>query len=370
MKNILGVILLCFLCFGCKKEMPTEKPGDDTNGQNNQLTDTIYIGGSFSLADNPAVNNIAMWDGKNWHPLGKGIRGKNVDVECMAFYKGELYVGGFLDSAGEVAANHIAKWNGKEWSAVGNGIDGRVKSLLEYKGELYAGGWFYSTGGKSDNIVRWNGITWSSVGEGLSDEVYTLAIYKDLLYAGGWFSRNAQGYFNANKIARWDGTKWDTVESGLTEDASNGGWVYALTVYNNKLYASGNFNRYGSIRVSNIAKWNDTVWQFVGNFTLSNRTYSSAVYNNELHIAGESDSKELDSTPYYAIWNGTSLNLDKFSFDDLPYCLYSSAEYLYVGGSFTEVNGKKVNGIFRWDGNKIETLGSGVQGDISSILSK
>ncbi len=44
MRNIIVVILLCFLYLGCKKEMPTEKPVDEKNGENNQLTYTIYVG--------------------------------------------------------------------------------------------------------------------------------------------------------------------------------------------------------------------------------------------------------------------------------------------------------------------------------------
>ncbi len=372
MKNIIIVILLCVISFNCKKKLPTETPIDNSNGNNNLTTDTIFVGGQFTFAGNQQVNNIAMWDGKDWHSLGEGIRGKDADVECMAFYKGDLYAGGFIDSAGGVGANHIAKWNGEEWSAVGNGIDGRVTSLMEYKGELYAGGWFYSVGGiKAGNIAKWNGIDWSQVGEGLSDEVYTLTIYNNLLYAGGWFTKNPQGYFNANKIARWDGAKWDTVGSGITADVSGGGWVYALIVYNNELYASGNFNKCGSVSVSNIGRWNDTFWESVDNITLSNRTYSSANYKNELHVAGESDSKESESSPYYATWNGSSWKINNFEFDDLPLRLYSSDTYLYVGGSFTKVNGYKiVNGIYRWDGNSVENLDSGVQGYISSILSK
>ena len=367
MKIIFIIISLSIISFNCKKELPTEESIDDSNGENNLFIDTIYAGGSFLLIENLTANNIAMWDGKNWHPLDKGIIGKNADVECMAFYKEDLYVGGFIDSAGEVAANHIAKWNGKEWSSVGSGIDGRVTSLVEYKGDLYAGGWFFTAGGiNAGNIAKWNGSEWSSVGEGLSDEVYTLCVYNDELYAGGWFTKNYQGYFNANNIARWNGSEWDTVESGV----NSGSWIMTLTVFNNELLATGNFSKCGNIEVSNIAKWNNNIWQSVNNITLSNRTYSSAIYKNEFHIAGESDSNESDSHSYYAIWNGIAWSFNNFLFDGLPGCLYSSDNYLYVGGKFNIVNGKEAKGIFKWDGNSIQNLGSGVQGYISSILSK
>ena len=362
MKNINIIIIFLLIFFGCNKEQPVESSG---NGNSHLPEDTLYVGGSFSLAGDNAVNNIAFWDGTDWYSLGAGITGRNVDVECMINYKGDLYVGGFIDSAGGKDAKNIAKWDGNEWSSVGSGINGRVTSLAVYKDELYAGGLFSNAGGtNADNIAKWNGAAWSSVGEGLSDEVYTLCIYNDELYAGGWFKKNYSGNFNANNIAKWNGVNWDTIGSGV----DTGDWIKTLTVYNNELYATGNFSICGNVDVHNIAKWNNSIWQSVDSTMLSNRIYVSVVYKNELHLAGqESNSNDL---PYYAVWNGTDWNFSKFSFDNWPNCLYSSSDFLYVGGLFTTVNGKAVNGIFKWDGNTIQNFGSGVQGYVLSVLLK
>lgn len=351
--------------YGCISETPTDIP----DGDNDLSIDSIFIGGNFTIPSNQSIRNIAVWKDSNWIALGSGISGQKADVECMAFYNNELYVGGIFDSAGGKEAKNIAKWDGKEWSSVGGGINGKVTSLKVYKDELYAGGWFSSSGGiKTDNIAKWNGTKWSSVGEGLSDEVYTLCIYKDELYAGGWFTNNSQGYFSANKIARWNGTNWDTVGGGIFGEVSGGGWVSSLSVFNNELYAIGNFNKCGNLTVGNIAKWNDSIWQSLDNTVLSNRIYASAVYKNQLHLAGQStDSNDL---PYYAIWNGSNWNFNNFSFDNCPNSLYSTGDFLYVGGLFNDVNGKTVNGIFKWDGTNIQNLGSGVQGYVSSILLK
>lgn len=336
--------------------------------------DSFYVGGKFTISDNPGIENIAYWDGKSWHALGSGVTGKHVDVECMAFYNGELYVGGFIDSAGETPVKNIARWDGNNWYDVGGGINGRVTSLVVYKGALYAGGWFdYAGGSKADNIAKWNGNSWSAVGEGLSDEVYTLCIYKDELYAGGWFTTDyyLKRYFSANKIAKWDGIRWDSLGNGIKlKTTGGGGYVTNLAVFNNELYAAGNFDTCDSLSVSNIAKWNNEFWQSVDNLILSNNTGTSAVFDNELHLAGASDSNLGNVTPYYAIWNGTKLNLNKFALDGYPYCLYSTKNYLYIGGSFKTVNNKIVNGIYGWDGTTVINFGSGVSGYVSSILSK
>lgn len=361
MNIIKSFFLVLIIFYGCNSESPT----GIINGNNQLPKDSILIGGNFTITANQSIKNIALWNGNNWNALGNGISGRNADVESMTFYKGELYVGGFIDSAGGIPAQNIAKWNGEKWSAVGSGINGRVTSLVVYKDELYAGGWFSSAGGlQTNNIAKWDGSNWSSVGAGLSDEVYTLCIYNDELYAGGWFKINYSGNFNANNIAKWNGVNWDTVGSGI----NSGDWIKTLIVFNNELYATGNFSKCGNIEVTNIAKWNSSIWQSVNNTALSNRIYVSAIYKNELHLAGQSNGS--NDLPYYAVWNGSDWNFSKFSFDNWPNCLYSSDNLLYVGGLFTSVNGKTVNGIFTWDGTSIQNIGSGVQGYVSSVLLK
>jgi len=361
MKYLKLLFLVSIIFYGCKSEAPTQI----IDGNTTSPSDSLFIGGSFTIQGNQSINNIAVWNDGNWYALGTGISGHNVDVECMTFYNNELYVGGFIDSAGGVVAHGIAKWNGKNWSAVGNGINGRVTSLAVYKNDLYAAGWFSSAGGlHTDNIAKWDGSNWSSVGTGLSDEVYTLCIYNDKLYAGGWFTINYSGNFNANKIAKWNGANWDTVGSGV----NSGSYIKTLTVFNNELYATGYFSKCGNVTVTNIAKWNNSIWQSADSTALSNRIYVSAVYKNELHLAGQSNSS--NDLPYYAVWNGADWNFSRFSFDNWPNSLYSSGDFLYVGGLFTSVNGKTVNGIFKWDGTSIQNFGSGVQGYVSSILLK
>lgn len=367
METIRLLFLLSVIIYGCKSESTTEI----TDENNNLSKDSIYIGGRFTIDGKDSINNIAFWDGKTWNSLGTGVTGGNVDVECMAYYNGELFVGGFIDSAGGIPVQNIARWDGNKWSSIGSGINGRVTSLLVYDGELYAGGWFSSAGGfQADNIAKWNGMNWSSVGEGLSDEVYTLEVFNNELYAGGWFTKNSLGNFSADKIAKWDGIKWDTVGNGMSSGIPGAGWVHNLTIFNNELYASGNFNKSDSVSVVNIAKWNNNIWQSIDGANLSNRTYSSKNFKNEIHFAGENDSNLPNTLPYYAVWNGAIWDFNLFSFDDSPYCLCSSDNYLFVGGNFKTVSGIMVNGIFKWNGSTIQNLDSGVNGFVSSILLK
>lgn len=365
------IFILLIMCQGCKNESVIEDPDGNTSPPADTLcTDTLYVGGLFISAGDSIVNNIAMWDGENWHPLGKGITG-HASIDCMAFYKNDLYAGGFIDSAGGVPAKNIARWDGVEWRNPGTGINGLVNSLIVYKDELYAGGWFSSAGGLvTPNIAKWNGISWSPVGEGFSDEVYTLCIFKDMLYAGGWFTKTSNHYFSADNIARWNGAKWDTVGSGVKGEVPGGSWIKNLAVFNNELYASGNFQRCGSLIVNNIARWNGNNWSVVGEGINTILSYTMTEYNNELLVGGEMESPYQIRRPYFFIWDGTNWKPGNFTMDSTPYRFYTSGNDLYVGGIFNYVNGFTVNGVFRWDGHKIYSIGNGVEGCAASLMIK
>lgn len=130
MKTIILFFLIAVSLQSCNNETPT-KP--ELIKPLISALDTLYIGGNFKYIDSLKVNNIAMWDGKKWHKLGKGLPGSGVN--CMTVFRNELYVGGFIDSAGGKPVNNIAKWDGKNWFALGEGIDGKVTDLAVYKDE-------------------------------------------------------------------------------------------------------------------------------------------------------------------------------------------------------------------------------------------
>jgi len=360
--------LLTVTFFSCSPESPTKPEPIKTQPVH---YDNVYVGGGFEYAGSLIVNNIAMWDGKNWHALGTGITGYKPYIGCMAVYKGELYVGGSIDSAGGVPANNIAKWNGKEWSAVGAGINGTVSDLVVYKDELYTSGWYSSAGGKkADNIARWNGSEWLPVGDGFNDEVYTLAIYNGYLYAGGWFTKDNHDstIFSASKIAKWDGEKWYQVVQKISNKL-NSSWVYNLTVFNNKLIAVGNFITVNGLAFNGVTQWNDTTWSPLGSGIADKYklVYTAIEYNGELNIAGEIYTVGSVYSPYFARWNGKEWLPSQFNLDGSPYKLFYLNDNLYIGGDFKNADNVLVNGVFEWDGNKISQLGSGVKGWVKAM---
>jgi trimeric autotransporter adhesin len=69
----------------------------------------VYYGGNFSRYFSNIVksNNIELWDGKNFYPIGSGVNGK---VFCLAIDPDDslLYVGGDFTIAGNISSPMIA----------------------------------------------------------------------------------------------------------------------------------------------------------------------------------------------------------------------------------------------------------------------
>jgi hypothetical protein len=114
--------------------------------------------------------------GQQWFPLGTGLehpfsQDTNVAVMFVDTVDNSLYVAGIFKSINGVPANNIARWDGQQWHALGNGIDTTVLSIrciTRFNGDIYVGGHFYSFSGQRYNhIARWDGQQWHNVGGGL-----------------------------------------------------------------------------------------------------------------------------------------------------------------------------------------------------------
>jgi hypothetical protein len=207
----------------------------------------LYVGGSFTSADDVPASRIVRWDGRRYEALGSGLAGTSsiqAEVRCLAVFDDgtgpELYAGGRFTRAGSVNANGIAKWNGSRWAAVGAAsspsVDVRALAVFDDGSgpALYAAGQFSAFGGlTTDSIARWNGSAWAPVGLGIGSihsvgpgEVEALAVFQGKLYAGGEFAK-ADG-LPAHHLACWDGAKWRALGAGARNEFGSTASVYAL----------------------------------------------------------------------------------------------------------------------------------------------
>ena len=272
----------------------------------------LYAGGYFDIADGDSAIKIARWDGTNWYALGAGMIDTNwwtantAMVEALEVYNNELYVGGTFTSAGDTSAFHIARWDGSNWSAVGSGLPGSwgVYELVVFNSELYVGVY--------DSIMKWDGTNWSKAAT-TNHSILALYVYNNELYAAGQFD-TINGM--AARIARFDGTTWYPFVSELTP--FNTSSVSAIIGYDSMLYIGGGFDSVDGVNANSIARWDGVNWNPVD--------------------SGVGGSPNI--VDYLTVWN------DK----------------LIVGGWFSTAGGNIVNNIASWDGSSWMSLGSGTSG--------
>ena len=268
--------------FGPRIEIPNISGGDGAVGPAvttaTFFQGNLYIGGLFTSIDGEIVNNIAYWDGENWHALGEGENaGVTVDesrTSVRALYADEdhLYVGGRFAQAGSIPAGSIARWDGESWSSIGDfwnvEWDGsaRINAITRFQNDLIVAGWFDQVNElEANHIARWNGTDWSSLGHGdangIGGSVNTLFPYGNQLYVGGdLFQAGGQP---ARRIAIWDG-EWNPIvvtdEFGTEHNGMPGGVVAAITAFEDKIVVGGTFFTAGYTPVRRIAAWTGSEW--------------------------------------------------------------------------------------------------------------
>lgn len=300
-------------------------------------TSILYAGGGIaSTYTGIPVNNIAQWDGLQWDSVGAGITGGY--VYCINKYRGNIIVG----SSNVNATQNLCKWNGGAFVSLANvnGIGGGsvndlnvvdtllyisgiianvngtpvngiakydgftwttypplentwsypdLRKSIMYNGELYVGGRLEVPNSSPPiyGLVKWDGSQWQKVGSGFNNQntfIYNMALFQNKLYAIGNFSISSGS--PGNCIAKWDGTSWSQCGSGLV------GNVFALKEYNGYLYVGGIFQSASGGNIQSLAKWDGSQWYPVpgGTFANSASTASFSVGNNDLYICGYFDS--------------------------------------------------------------------------------
>ncbi|PKL36497.1 hypothetical protein CVV38_01160 [Candidatus Peregrinibacteria bacterium HGW-Peregrinibacteria-1] len=307
----------------------------------------LYAGGAFAnVVGGPEANNIAMWDGQTWTPLGSGL---NNTVNSIAIdSQDNIYVTGTFTEAGGVSANFIAMWDGQTWSPLGSGLGNPGNTLtIDAQDNLYVGGTFTTAGGVNANyIAMWDGQTWSSLGSGLQNTVMKIDIdSQGSVYATGHFT--AAGGNAANYVAKWDGVSWSSLGAGLSAGA------ISLTIDSqDNVYVGGYFQNAGdpAVLVNFIAMWDGQEWLPLTEGASVGTTSPVHALNidsqDNLYVGGEFTFAGGKSSKYIAVWDGLAWR----TFDSVVgVSIYDLAldgdNLLYAGGSFTMAGGQSTPNI-------------------------
>ncbi len=320
---------------------------------------------------------------QSWQNVGGGT---NFPVHALLSWGGHLYVGGRFTAVDGTAlqAQGIARWTGSGWQAIANpgaGGNGKINVMTVYQGKLIVGGDFTGIGGSSaNNLAAYdpNTNTWSSIGGGVNGEVQALYVYDGELLVGGTFTRVGLAP-NDQPIAffaRWDGTNWKAPDPTSPSYLLVGGNPLAFAEYNGKLYVAGNFIAayYNQSDKAYLAIWDKATQTLQPAYPAGqapdNNVWALAVWNNKLYIGGQFQTIGGVTSPRLAALNGTTYEAVPGSpASGEVRVLLPKASDLYVAGNFTSAGGQTVNRIARFSLNGTwSALGPGIGSLIVNAL--
>ncbi len=426
------------------------------------LADLLIIAGQFYQSGNLNVRSIAAWDGNAWFALGSGVHGIVHDLTVWdpdgdGPLAGKLIAAGEFSQAGEIAAQNIAMWNGTVWEPIGEGLQGRIYALSEFDpdgagplpSQIVAGGVFQGDDLlPTHRVARWDGASWQPMSTGITNgEVYTLYVWDEdgdgpqppQLVAGGTFLISSSS--GPTRAAVWDGNEWKPLggalnsivqditswdpdgPGGMPPELVIGGdftmgegeyvvarlsgstWqpvgetanstIYGLTSWDPDgsgpmqpvLVAGGNFTAMGDLLVNRITLFDGSQWSTCGDGPSS---WAETVIAwdpdgqgplpQEVVLGGNFKQAGGTTVNHIARWsNGAWLPMGAGfgGSNPLPYAMTTwdpdgegpLAPALIVGGGFTTAGATTVNRIARWDGQAWHPLGIGVNNQVEALTS-
>ena len=244
----------------------------------------------------------------------------------------------------------IAAWSEERsvWTSLGGGMNFFVLALGYYKGELVAGGDFTSAGDTvAVRVARWSRAEWSGLGRhGTGDLVVnSFAVYNETLFAGGQFS-------DGGNLEVWDGEEWDVIPGGGVD-----GPVYSMLVHGDALVVGGSFEFAGGVAVSNIAQWKSGLgWAPLGD-GLNSSVYATTLFRGDVVVCGAFGASGSVPMSFIGRWDGAAwVPLGA----GLNYYTDAVTEFngdLYAGGYFWEAGGIEAQRVARWDGTTWHAVG-------------
>ena len=222
----------------------------------------------------------------------------------------------------------------QQWHTVGHAFASDVSSMAVFGGKLYvAEENIY--GGPSCSVYQFDGSSWSKAGTngfsgstyvGYGPHVYALHVWNNLLFAAGNFSE-VEGQ-SSICLASWNGSSWAGITGfGVGDILSLGSDPSG----NGPLYVGGLFTSPGTY----IAAYANSYYSL--GTALQNPVHAVAYYNNILYA---NNAKRVSG-----VWTGLGST-------GPPWTVYSYEiinNDLYAGGDFSE--------LFKYDGTTWTTIG-------------
>ncbi len=309
---------------------------------------SVYVGGTFTSIGGQTRNRLAELDANTGTATAWNPNVQNGVVWCMALYSSNntLYIGGTFTLIAGVTRNRIAgvsiTTGQVVWYPAG-GANNTVYSLsigYSFGDFLFVGGAFTTIGGIGRNyLCAFNlpGGTLNAWNPNPNAIVYSVFTSGMELYVGGifWLISGQP----RNRVAKFDFSTSVAVLTGWDPSVLNNS-VYAFSSYGSRVYIAGNFgginargrNRIASIDLStgNLTNWNPGA---------DNTVLAIFVAEPYLFIGGQFTNVAGQSRVRLASFNlndGSLTTWNPSANGDVR-CFSSSGSILYVGGAFTSI---------------------------------
>jgi hypothetical protein len=306
----------------------------------------MYVGGVFTNAgSNDAADNLAVWDGTTWAPVGQadpaGVPSINGRVNSIAFTSdGNLLVGGAFTNAGSVdAADYFAIYSltTNTWSAAATAPSSAVNTIA-----VGADGIAFLGGNFTGKVTAVNIATGATVAmPALGAEVLKLGLSPEgTVYAGGLFTGKLMKYDSATNA--WvnvsaDANQGNFLSGAVTDFSFNDGKIYVVGLFNGvavldlsadtwswlggaanpagnaraiaiddsgNVYVGGYFTAANTVDAIDVAMWDGVVWHGFRD----SRTLSMAM-DTSGHIGSWQGVWDVAlSANQVAIWGGDMVN--------------------------------------------------------------
>ena len=336
----------------------------------NNFAVTTHNGRIYACGGSVGVNHVALavWDGVQWSAMSQFYAPSSAVVYDLAFVGDTLYAAGIFTNVDGVAVTNLARWDGTTWSGVG-WSKGTPMALAVEGGNLYVGGTFTNVAGVAmKNVGVWDGSAWHALGAGLGDTnstcLYALTVTNGIVYASGIFTNSGSSVLSSN-VARWDGSHWSSLGGGLDSE------VMSLAVKGTELYAGGFF---GSPSATALAKWDGASWSLCGS-GFGAGAQGIGVVGDQVCVAGNfAGINGGVKVSMFAVWNGTSWAAAGSGLSGSGLRVCSTGTNVLVGGNFLLAGGLLANGVAAWDGANWSVFGppgrnNGLSGTVTAIAS-
>ena len=135
--------------------------------------------------------------------------------------------------------------------------------------------------------------------------------------------------FDTVNVAAFTISKLDGVYSSPQKGAN--GIIRQFLVFQDRLYAVGDFNEIGGIKASGIASYDGSEWIAVGQELLMDQVYQIVEFQNQLYVNGSSREVGRDAVRKFAFRTGNKWRYLAFTSEGFNMEVYQNSLYLNFG---------------------------------------